>query len=58
MILTGQAATLAGAVRRNFELIEELKKTDPQSAYVLYAFIATHLRSVSPQALLHAQVTP
>jgi len=52
-VITGQAAVLAGAIRRNFELLE---KTQPAAADLIYAMIANHLRSVSPLALLHAQV--
>jgi hypothetical protein len=55
-VITGQAAVLAGAIRRNFELLKELEKTQPAAADLIYAMIANHLRSVSPLALLHAQV--
>jgi hypothetical protein len=51
----GPAAALAGAVRRNFELIAELQKTDPAAAELLLASIAAHLRSTRP-LLMAAQV--
>jgi len=54
----GTAAALAGAVRRNFELLGELEKTDPAAAELIAASIANHLRSWRPMALLASQVTP
>lgn len=49
-----RAAALAGAVRRNFELLVELAKTDPAAADLIAAAIASHLRSWRPMALLQA----
>lgn len=54
----GRAAALAGAVRRNFELLEELRKTEPAEAERILAMIAAHLRSCRPTALLQAEVSP
>lgn len=53
----GAAAALAGAVRRNFELLAELAKTDPQAADTIAISIAAHLRSWKPR-LLTLEVTP
>jgi hypothetical protein len=41
--LTGRAATLAGAVRRNFELLRELEKTDPDGTAAIVAMITAHI---------------
>lgn len=54
----GRAAALAGAVRRNFELLIELEKSDPAGAELIFASIANHLRSHRPMVLLAALVTP
>jgi hypothetical protein len=56
----GPAAALAGALRRNFELLAELEKTDPAAADQIAASIAAHLRSWKPMILLQSQsqVTP
>lgn len=48
----GAAAALAGAVRRNFELLRDLEKTDPAGVDAIVASMATHLRSWKPLALL------
>jgi len=57
-MLTGHAARLAGAVRRNFELLRELEKTEPAAVDAIVAMMAAHLRSWKPLALIAAQVTP
>jgi hypothetical protein len=53
----GRAAAIAGAVRRNFELIDELRKTEPAEAERILAMIAAHLRSCRP-VVLRAEVSP
>lgn len=52
------ATALAGAVRRNFELLVELDKLDPAAADRIAAGIAHHLRSWKPLAILAAQGAP
>ncbi len=52
----GKAAAIAGAVRRNFELLAELERADPAAADAIYASIAAHLRSWKPMTML--AVTP
>lgn len=47
-----RAPALAGAVRRNFELLRELEKINPAAADQIVASIAAHLRSWRPLALL------
>lgn len=53
----GPAAALAGAVRRNFELLRELERIDPAAADQIAIGIAHHLRSWKPMVLT-ATVTP
>jgi len=48
----GRAAALAGSVRRIFELLGELEKTDGAAADEIVAAIAAHLRSWRPLALV------
>ena len=52
------ATVLAGAVRRNFQLLAELEKTDPAAVDVIVAMMTAHLRSWKPKAMLQSEVTP
>ncbi len=54
----GRAAALAGAMRRNFELLRELKRTSPAEADAIVAMAVADLRSWDPVSLLTAQVAP
>lgn len=45
------ALALAGAVRRNFELLGELDKTDPAAVDLIVASMLAHLRSWRPMLL-------
>lgn len=45
-------------MRRNFELLRELKRTDPAAADAIVAMAVADLRSWDPVSLLAAQVTP
>jgi hypothetical protein len=47
----GRGAALAGAVRRNFELLAEMARVDPEAAAAIVEQIAAHLRSWQPRAL-------
>lgn len=50
--LSPRAAALAGAIRRNFELLRELEKTEPAAVDIIVSSMAAHLRSWRPLALL------
>ncbi len=54
----GRAAALAGAMRRNFKLLRELKRTSPAEADAIVAIAVADLRSWDPVSLLTAQVAP
>lgn len=56
--IVGPAARLAGAMRRNFELLRELKRTSPAAADAIVAMVVADLRSWDPVSLLTAQVAP
>lgn len=58
MTLSPYAQKLAGAMRRNFELLRELKRTDPAGADAIVAMAVADLRSWDPVSLLNAQVAP
>ena len=45
---------LIGAVRRNFELLEELRKTAPAEVDRILALMVSHIRSWRPHAVLVA----
>jgi hypothetical protein len=57
MILSPYATTLACAMRRNFELLRELKRTEPAAADAIVAMAISDLRSWDPAALRAAQVS-
>ncbi len=56
--VVGLAASIAGAMRRNFELLRELKRTAPTEADAIVAMAVADLRSWDPVSLLTAQVAP
>lgn len=57
MILSPYATSLAGAMRRNFELLRELKRTEPAAANAIVAMAISDIRSWDPSSLLAAQVS-
>lgn len=49
---------LAGAMRRNLELLRELEKTAPEEVDRILVSLLAHIRSWRPQVLLSTEVMP
>lgn len=56
LTMTPEGRKLLGAIRRNFELLEELKKTAPADVDFIFGLMVTHIRSTHPQAIRDAQL--
>ena len=56
--LSHRGQLLLGAVRRNFQLLEEHSKTHPDEVNAIAGLIVAHVRSSRPEALLAAETGP
>lgn len=56
--LSPRGRQLAGAIAKNFELVQDHAKAYPNEALVLAIFILAHIRNTWPQALVTLQETP
>ncbi len=52
------AAHLERAMARNFQLVDELRKTEPAARLRIYAAALEHIRSTCPELFMALDVKP